>query len=168
MSQLTTPADLILTFDERTIRELVLDDGAHPQTVDLDTNPVLLRLLSVAETHVKSALKKGGRYTEQEFTDLPEESANFLKHIVCQFAMLDLISRRPRFDAERYAAHEKLSKTYLEALQNGDVILGTNEADVLAGRANVDGPTVIDVFNRNGMTTASKYFPTTRLPIGRQ
>ena len=164
---ITTPADLVERFDERTIRELTVDTGGDASAVNLLTSPKVLTAISSAEGEVRSALARGGRYTEADITNLQGVHRDYFRHIVCQFAMVHLLRRRPRFDAVSLDAYEKFYSQHLKQLQSGDALLGPSESDLNAGRATVDGPTITELTNQNWWRTRSGYFPHPVQPRGR-
>lgn len=163
----TTAADLIDRFDIRDIRELTVDDGSEASGVNVATDPKIRKAIESAEGEVRSALARGGRYTTLEINALTGVDLEFYKTIVCEFAMLRLLRRRPRFDAEALKSQETLRENYLKQLTSGDAILGGVQEDIEAGRASVDGPTISELNNQNFWRTRSSYFPAPVMPRGR-
>lgn len=164
-----TGSDLSDRFDERDIRELVVDDGSNANVVDISTNSRITVALDDARGEVVAALRKSGRYTDADLEALGGVNASYLKRIVCEIAFLHLLRRRPNFSPQALEAYEKARAGYLKDLQDGNSILSDSDDSITSGRASTDGPSLGE-WNTYNMAVdrargARGYFPPRR-PFG--
>lgn len=137
-----TGSDLAKRFDVRDIQELVVDDNSDASIVDITTDPIVSEMLDDARGEVVAALRRSGRYNDEDLAELENENAAYLKRIVCEIAMLHLLRRRPRFSPGTLDAYEKIRAGHLKDLQDGNSILSPSDAAEAAGRVSTDSPSI--------------------------
>jgi phage gp36-like protein len=164
---LVTGSDLLARKDERVIADLVSDSGSPVAGQAVLHHPRVITALEDAEGEVVGTLQALGRYTIESLQAIDGTAASFLKRIICEIAMINLITRRPDLKVEDLERHEKIREAWLERLQQGNLILATEDMDNSAARADVDGATLSEFHNLNLMRDRSRYFPTRVLPRGR-
>lgn len=163
--------DLIARFDERTIADLLSDDGAP--AVDLANNARLSVLLSEAEGLVNSAVQTGGTYTDEDMAALVTEGGSALEHlkgIVCQLCMVLLLRRRPEKYGTATEMLKDLNEQILDPLRQGKRILDLEGRSSSAATPSADQIQVADVTEFRGITTRTRnYYPNrgTSLPLSR-
>lgn len=153
--------------DARTIADLVSDSGSPVSEAVVVNNPKLLIALEDAEGEVVGNLQAFGRYTIESLAALTGSAQSFLKRVIAEIAMINLIVRRPDLSAEDLERHEKIRTQWLDRLQQGNMILATPDTDDTAARPSVDGATLGEFSNLNLMRDRSRYFPVRVLPKGR-
>lgn len=160
--------DLISRYDERTVRDLLSDDGTP--VGDLSGDSKLSANLQAASGRVEAACLVGQIYTAANLAALTGNTLELLKEIVCDLCMLRLVMRRPeKVSDEHIKVLRETTEEYLEQLRKGERLFDVT-ANVEAGLPTVDGPTAIDYQNLNLLPDRIKnYYPARarRLPIGR-
>lgn len=96
MASFATPAQLILQYDSRRVRELASDSGTPVAVADIATNEVLLHVLGRATEMVLAAARVGEEYTEEDLQELADSATSGyeLRGIVCDLAFGLLVMRR--------------------------------------------------------------------------
>jgi hypothetical protein len=112
-------------------------------------------------------LKAFGRYTIESLSLLTGSAQSFLKRVIAEIAMINLIVRRPDLSSEDLERHEKIRSQWLERLQQGNMILADENTDDSASRVSIDGATLGETANLNMVRDRSRYFPTRVYPNGR-
>ena len=160
--------DLITFADERTVKDLLSDDGNY--VGDASNDPKLLTILSTASGMVEAACGVSDLYTPDDLAKLSGNSLSLLKSLVCSLAIFLLISRRPeKYGTECRQAIREETEEYLDKLRKG-MRLFDDQSRRTAGVPNVDGPTAVDYQNLNSLPVrARNFFPSMaqRLPLGR-
>jgi hypothetical protein len=159
--------DLIARKDARTIADLCSDSGSPVSESAVPNHPKVLVAIEDAEGEVIGNLQAFGRYTAESLSLLTGSAKSFLKRIIAEIAMINLIVRRPDLSVEDLERHEKIRSQWLERLQQGNLILATEDTDDSASRVSVDGATLVELINLNMMRDRSRYFPIRGLPNGR-
>ncbi len=164
MAAYANSADMTARFDERTLKELVVDDNT-PET-NLATNVKMTAALADATGAIDAALLVGQMYDPDDLDALTDESLAYLKRITCEIALCYLVRRRP----------EKYGKASKEIKENVDAILdqfrsGVRVFDIdanrQAGLPTVDGLTVVQYQGLGLHRDISHMYPRRRLPVGR-
>jgi phage gp36-like protein len=167
MTAYATGSDLIARYDVDLIGDLATDDR---ETLDRDlvaSSGKVATALADASGEVEVAMMAGGRYTVEQLQNLPGNSSNHLKQIVCGLAMAALYRRRP--EAASREMIEDLTRDAREAiraLRRGENVFGI-AATIDATVPELTGPSAIDYEERNDVTTRmNRYFPqpATRIP----
>jgi phage gp36-like protein len=166
-----TSDDLAARFDQRVISDLASDAGEPVVDITTDTN--VSTALDDATGAFRAAVQVGGMYSDSDIDDLTGSSLALRKRIVCELAMIYLISRRPeKFgNAETYEAMRKGTEEYLDRLRKGERVFPAVTAAVEAGQASVDGPTAVVYERLNLLPDRTRnFYPSrgTRLPTNRQ
>jgi phage gp36-like protein len=169
MAAYATADDLVARYDERTIRDLLSDDGT-PVTERLTSHTRLTSLLEAASGRVEAASLNAKMYTAVQLAALTGNSLGLLKDIVCDLAMIRLIMRRPeKFSSEQIKDMREAAEGYLEQLRKGERLFAI-DANIDAGLPTIDGPTAVDYERLNLIPDRIRnYYPSRarRLPIGR-
>lgn len=168
-----TGSDLAKRFDVRDIQELVVDDNSDASIIDITTDAIVAEMLNDARGEVVAALRRSGRYNDEDLEALQDENAAYVKRIVCEIAMLHLLRRRPRFSPGLLEAYEKIRTGHLKDLQDGNSILSPSDEAEAAGRASTDAPSIGQWNTVNMAVDQARrgnrgYFPTRRPFNGRQ
>jgi len=164
---LITGADLVARKDARTIADLVSDSGSAVSESAVPNHPKVIVALEDAEGEVVGNLAAFGRYTVDALAALTGSAQSFLKRVIAEIAMINLIVRRPDLSAEDLERHEKIRSQWLERLQQGNMILANEDTDNSAARVSVDGATLGETASLNMVRDRSRYFPTRVYPNGR-
>jgi hypothetical protein len=95
-----TGSQLTLMYDERGVRQLIGDLNVA-STDSLDTNPVLLELISQAEAEILAAALTGERYSVDDLNGLitadpPVVGAAMLRRLTADLTYAYLVSRRAK------------------------------------------------------------------------
>lgn len=176
---LATAADLITRCDTQIIGDLITDDDPdtgerrRPSRDEILASDVVDTHLEDASALFQAAVKVGGRYTLLQLEGLTGSAASYVKRVVCDLAVALLFQRRPDKNTGEIAEqYQNRSDKHLKALRNGEEIIGlADNTDVNAGLLSVDGPTSIDLTNRNLIDERMhRYFPSgsQRLPLNRR
>src|SRR5579859_2315948 len=124
-----TSADLTARYDVRDVCQWVSDTTAPVSQGSLATNAVVTALLADASGMVEAALLAVDRYSATDLQNLITaggNSANFLKRLVCDLAIGQLIERRPYLDRDIPPAYLRALE-WLEDLRNGKRIFAFQE-----------------------------------------
>jgi len=169
MAAYATADDLTARYDERTIRDLLSDDGT-PVTERLTAHTRLTSLLEAASGRVEAASLNAKMYTAVQLAALTGNSLGLLKDIVCDLTMIRLIMRRPeKFSSEQIKDMRESAEMYLEQLRKGERLFAI-DANIDAGLPTIDGPTAVDYERLNLIPDRTRnYYPGRgrSLPIGR-
>jgi hypothetical protein len=167
---LVSGTDLLSRKDARVLGGLCSDNGNPVSETAVATHPKVITALEDAEGEVIGTLAALGRYSSDGLAAVTGAGASFLKRIICEIAMINLLGRRPDTSAEDIEKHEKIREAWLKRLQEGSIILAdpaTEDAQNEAARPSVDGAS-LGQFRALGLIRHhSNYFPTPRLPDGR-
>lgn len=135
-----TPAEFILRYDSRRVRELLSDTGTPVPLADLEDNETLLALLEDASHRLKMAVRQSNRYSidflwyiyngNPDYDDNPDPGSDedTRKHeiirIVADLAFGMLMARRGLAQKELFelAPMYKDALDMLEALKRGERI----------------------------------------------
>lgn len=162
-------SDMIAFADERTVKDLLSDDGNYAGDPTTDTK--LLALLQAASGAVEAAAGYSNLYDPDALAALVGNSQQLLKSLVCQLTMVLLVRRRPeKYGSEYWQAIRKEAEEYLDRLRKGERLFDDSTKRE-AGLPSVDGPTAVDYRNLNLIQSRTRnYFPSVgqRLPLGRQ
>ena len=164
---LISPQDLINRKDARDIADLVSDSGAPVAESAVLNHPKVHVALEDAEGEVISFLAAFGRYTLESLDALTGPTREFLKRVIAEIAIINLIVRRPSLNPEQFDAYEKIRTNWLKRLQSGEMMLATDDTSQDAARASIGGATLGEYSAMNLIRDRSKYFPARVLPDGR-
>jgi hypothetical protein len=168
MAALADSDDLIVFYDEQTIKDLLSDD--ETAVTDLSANAKLSALLLAASGQVEAACGVSDLYTPTQLAAFTGNAQSLLKQIVCTLCMVMIARRRPeKFGSEYWQAVRKEAEEYLDRLRKGERLFDS-EARREAGLPTIDGPTSVDYDNlRLIPSRVRNYFPAVghRLPVGR-
>jgi hypothetical protein len=164
---LITGTDLTARKDARTIADLISDSGSPVAETAVPNHPKVIVALEDAEGEVVGNLQAFGRYTIESLSLLTGSAQSFLKRVIAEIAMINLIVRRPDLSSEDLERHEKIRSQWLERLQQGNMILADENTDDSASRVSIDGATLGETANLNMVRDRSRYFPTRVYPNGR-
>lgn len=166
MTAYATGADLVLRYDIDMIRDLATDRETVTREQIVSETRVLTALAD-ASGEVEVALLAGGRYTVEQLSGLTGNSLNHLKQIVCGLAVAALFRRRPEAAEREYIESiTEDSRKAIQELRRGVNVFGLPEV-VNSTVQELTGPTVIDITNRNDLSSRmGRFFPesSTRLP----
>ncbi len=154
---LITGSDLTARKDARTIADLVSDSGSPISETAVANHPKVIVALEDAEGEVVGNLQAFGRYTVESLGLLTGSAQAFLKRVIAEIAMINLIVRRPDLSSEDLERHEKIRSQWLERLQQGNMILADENTDDSASRVSVDGATLGETANLNMVRDRSRY-----------
>jgi hypothetical protein len=167
-----TVDQLLLFYDERSIRQLLSDTGTAV-TGSLTANEIVLEMLKAASGWVEAAACTGQRYvinsSRNDLAALTGNSAKMLAKMVADLAMFDLWSRRPNLrGGEKPPTKMQMSLDFFEQLRLGERVFGILENHQAAALDSVV-ETRRDVEDRNGVVTeAERYFGTRNNRLGRR
>ncbi len=170
MTLRATATDLLSFYDERTIRELLVDSEV-PVTGDLTDNAKLLQLLQSASGRLEGACFVSENYTPEELAALTPNSLALAAEIISTLVMATLMRRRPeRYSAETIKAMVDGAEGYIQQLRNGERLFAITDSQTHeeAGKAKISWPTIEQINDRNAITRRTKHFypDTTRdLPL---
>lgn len=164
---LITGTDLTARKDARTIADLISDSGSPVAETAVSNHPKVIVALEDAEGEVVGNLQAFGRYTIASLSLLTGSAQSFLKRVIAEIAMINLIVRRPDLSSEDLERHEKIRSQWLERLQQGNMILADENTDDSASRVSIDGATLGETAELNMVRDRSRYFPTRVYPNGR-
>jgi hypothetical protein len=133
MASFADPADLIVAYDSRRVRELCSDTGTPIGTGDVATDPVLLVMLARATEMILSHARKGNRYSEEELQTLADSAtAGYdVTGLTCDLAFGYLVMRRGigMADVDRLSPQYRMGLQRLEQLANGEEIFARIDGD---------------------------------------
>lgn len=164
---LITGSDLTARKDARTIADLISDSGSPVAESAVPNHPKVIVALEDAEGEVVGNLQAFGRYTIASLSLLTGSAQSFLKRVIAEIAMINLIVRRPDLSSEDLERHERIRSQWLERLQQGNMILADENTDDSASRVSIDGATLGETADLNMVRDRSRYFPTRVYPNGR-
>lgn len=170
MTLRATAADLLSFYDERTIRELLVDSEVA-YNGDLAANPKLTQLLQSSSGRLEAACYVSGLYTPEELAALTANSQALAAEIISTLVMVTLMRRRPeRYPAETIKTMVDQAESYIRQLRNGERLFAITNSTTHeeAGKAKISWPTIQQIDDRNAITRRTKHFypDTTRdLPI---
>lgn len=164
---LVTGDDLTARKDIRVLADLCTDSGAPVAPSAVANHPKILTALEDAEGEAIGTLQAFGRYDETKLLALTGSAKAFLKRIIIELAMVNMISRRPNMEADDIEKHEKVRSLWLERLQQGAAIFADENTSDSASRPSVDGATLGELSKLNMLRERSRYFAARVLPEGR-
>lgn len=163
-----TISDLTTYYDERTIADLVSDNGVRPTS--LAGNAVLTASLASASGRVEAACTVANLYTPVQLATLTDNASAMLKQIVCRLAIVELMARRIEdWSSERLAKARQESEDYLDRIRKGERIFGilndTSHQD--AGLIALDAPSVVELdLERDIVSVCAPFYPVRRQRVG--
>jgi hypothetical protein len=173
---LATPADWVLAYNEKTLKDLCSDSGTP--IADLTTNPRVLRFLDIGAGHVIAACVVSGIYSTDDLEEIANTSGptqSLMKGLVCKLALIEAMEKNPeKFASESLAKIREQTEEYLDQLRNGKrlfVVPSNPTGNSDAGTPQCDGMTTMAILNRNGLPTRVRnYYPNAaqRQPRNRQ
>jgi len=166
MTAYATGDDLILRYDVDLVGDLATDNRRSLDREEIPSHAVVISALSEASGQVNSAMIVGGAYTPSQLSSLTGIDRDYLAGLVCDLAMLRLFMRRPEATPSYADDLRNRVAELLEALRRGRNIFNL-PATVDATILDVDGPTPVDLRDRNSLTERmGRYFPhpAARLP----
>lgn len=170
MTALATAADMLVRYDEPTIRDLLSDTATPASDDNLANNARLTAMLTAGSGHVLASALAGNNYTEEELLAMTGNGQAMLVDLVCTITFCKLMRRRPgRFKPEDIIGQEKAVQEWLDALRKGQRLFPI-AAHQTASNPTIDGPTAVEFQNLNLISTRTKnFYPhvASRLPIGR-
>lgn len=165
----STAADLLLYYDERTVRELLSDSG-QPAAGDLSADPRLAVLLKAASGRLEAACFVSENYSADELATMSENSRSLAAELCSTLVMAMLMRRRPtNYTVETIEAMTSGAEDYLQQLRNGARLFDVGN-HAKAGKPSVEFPTTAEIADLNSITQRTKNFypnPAARLPISR-
>ena len=164
---LITGADLVSRKDARIIADLCSDDGSPVSKQAVLNHPKVLDALEDAEGEVVGSLQAYGRYTTESLLLLEGSAATFLKRIIAEIAMINLITRRADLALDDLERHEKIRSLWLERLQQGSLVLADANRDDSSSRAEIDGASLGETYQLNMVRDRARYFPQRVYPQNR-
>jgi len=171
IAQFVAFEDLRDRYDVRTIAQLASDTGQSILIPELDTNTKIQAALSAGEGAILMAFRKGGRYSLSDLQSLTGSDLSYLKELITNLAMINLLKRRPKVDPKLFEYLQEFNKTHIEPIQNGDAIFATEDLDASleAARPSLCGVDYQDLKCMNLVTVRKpRYFTEPILPKGRR
>lgn len=167
--------DLIVRYDERTIRDLLSDTGTP--VADLAVDAKLKTLLREATGKVNAAIRVGNIYSAADIAELFAEAAanegssdegdegpavfavEYLKGIVCQIVMAMLLMRRPeKYKKAGIEAMQLIEENYLDPLRDGQRLLDMDGRASTGAVIKGDEITRADVHQTRPITNRTQHF----------
>ncbi len=154
---LATAAELIARCDTQIIGDLITDDDpdtGHRERPSRDAilaSDIVTVHLDDATALFLAAVKVGGRYSAAQLEGLTGSPASYVKRMVCDICVALLFQRRPDKGTSEIAEQfQAKADKHLKALKSGDEIIGLDDnSDAAAGVISTDGPTSLDLTDRN-------------------
>lgn len=144
-----TVAGFLLRCDQRTVADLVSDDGTPVDTSTLASNEKLIAALVDASGLVEGSAMHGGRYTPSDLAALTGVAAGRLFRLITEIAVRYLYERRP--DKGPAPEMSKLAEEDLKLLRSGESVFGTVET-FAAQSMDHEVETARRVEDRNGVS----------------
>lgn len=166
-----TVDELLLCYDERSVRQLLSDSGASV-VGSLSSNEILLFLLGVASGWIETAACTGQRYviesSRNDLDALTGNSRSLLAKMVADLAMFDLWTRRINAKAgEKPPVKVEEVHKFLEQLRLGERVFGILE-NQQAAALGAEAETASQVQDRHGVVIeADRFFGTRNNRLGR-
>lgn len=165
--------DLIARYDCEVVGQLATDDRTPLLRKDIPEHPGVETAIKSAIGEVRSRIRIGQRYTDEDLNTLDEYSQEHFRTVVCVVAMSRLFRRRPGVHAEMAKAIREESDDWLRRLASGEEIFSradnTEHLDYTV--PGLEGPTTRDIEQRNFMAArmAGRHLPSieSRQPRGR-
>lgn len=160
--------DLTNRVDAQLIADLVTDDDPDTglrQRIDvseLEDNSALSALLLDADGAIEVAMRVGKRYSVDQLDGLTGASLSHYKRIAATIVVALAFERRPeRGNGEIADKYREKADKYILDLQAGKNVFGlADESDTDAGLIDTDGPTSLDLLDRNLIDQRmGRYFP---------
>lgn len=161
---------MILRFDERTLKDLVLDDGTAE--TNLSGNLRMQTALQDASAEIDAACQVGKMYSQQDLAELvetPGTDRSLLRRICCELALVHLIEARPEKFKGQYKSLQERTEGYLDRFRNGTRVFNI-ESNKNAGVVHDDGFDHFEYSEQNWIPDRmSGFYPSRvqRLPLGR-
>lgn len=176
---LATATDLITRCDTQLVGDLITDDdpdtGLRKKLTrdEILASSVVDTLMDDAHALFLAAVRVGNRYTIAQIEGATGAAANYIKRIECDLWVQLGFQRRPdKANSEIAKQYEDRVDKHLKALRAGEEIIGLDDGtDADAGLMDTDGPTALDLTNRNLIDERMhRYFPSgsQRLPLDRR
>lgn len=150
-----TVANFLLRCDQRTVADLVSDDGTAVDTSTLATNDKLIAALVDASGLVEGSAMRGGKYSPSDLAALTGVAAGRLYRLITEIAVRYLYERRP--DKGPAPEMSKLALEELELLRKGESVFGTVET-FAAQSMDHEVETSRRVVDRDGTSFQSRRF----------
>lgn len=148
-------------YDIDWIGEMASDERTTLATADVPTHNAVLAALQGASGQVNSALIVGQKYTPEQLEGLTGIDAEYLADLVCNLAIIRLTRRRPEATPDNSLISDLREETaaQLDMLRKGQNVFNL-EDNVEATLLDIDGPTAVDLIQRNGLgVRMRRYFP---------
>lgn len=158
-----TPAQLILQYDSRRVRELASDSGSPVAEADIATNSVLLNALGRATEMILSACRVSEEYTEEELQALALDSDNLgvgyqLRGLCADLAFGLLVMRRGTgaADLDRLSPAFAAAQRTLQMIEDGSRIFARYGREIDAEpNADAGNPRTADLTQQTTTPTNS-------------
>ena len=171
MPTYATDEQLTQRYDERTIKDLLSDDGTTLTT--LTGNAKLTALLAEASGRINSAVRMGAQYTQTQLAALitqDDEDTALLVGLCCDITMALLLRRRPEKFKTAMGMLTEIDKNFLEPLRTGTHVFDIDVRGDAAAIAQGDEVNTADVIRTRPIThRAIGYYPSRpgNLPMSR-
>ncbi len=164
-----TGKQLTERYDIDWIGEMASDDRSTLAQAEVPQHPAVITALAGASGRVNSALIVGAKYTPDQLVGLEgTDDGEYLADLVCNLAIIKLCRRRPEATpVDMIGDLRDETETQLELLRKGANIFNL-EANVEATLVDTDGPTAVELIQRNGLGVRMRRFfpePAQRLPL---
>ena len=150
MAAFADNSDMLVSFDDRILGNLVRDNKIQATRQELETDPVLSKMLDRATGFIVSHSLRSQRYTREDLDNLTGEDRDFLVHVTCQIAFYYLWCRKPypsnRNDSVKVLFED--ARGVMEDIKTGQLIFPT-EGAVDAGIPKIDTVSVPEAERHN-------------------
>lgn len=157
MPAYATFTDLEHSLDTTILAQLC-GDGGQPMP---GPNPITTAALEFATGVVRSYIRVGNIYSEDEITALSAANDSLLKHLVVDLATEWLFQRRGAKMSPAIEQRVKQSYAFCEGLRDGKMLFGTTAANVTAGTPVVVAVPTSNLYWYNSASN-SGFFPRRR------
>lgn len=165
-----TASDMVARFDARTLCQLCSDNDTPIPEAMLSDNVRMVAALAGGAGEINSSVMIGDLYTADQLAELTGDDLAYLVQLNCDLALGRLFGARPlKFADETVERVMQSAREAIEMLRQGHRLFNIQEKKT-AGLISVDGPTVVDLQNNNGITERThNFYPHSgsRLPLGR-
>lgn len=158
---------MILRFDQRTLKDLVSDTG-EPET-DLSTNARMQTALQDASGAIDAACQVGKMYSPDDLADLTGSDRSLLRRICCELSLVYLIENRPEKFKGQYKDLMQRTEGYLDRFRKGVRVFNI-DSNKNAGVVDHTGLDRFEYAEQNWIPDRMNgYYPARvqRLPLGR-
>ena len=148
--------DMTARYDERTIGDLLSDDGTRVSPSVFPTNDKLNAALDATSGEIRAHLLRGQRYSQTDLDNLTGDDLEYLKDITCQGTFWRLYRRKPYQDKDQHNEARDQYKEILASLRRGDEVFAGVTDDIEAGRPKVDTVTRVQAQDWNLVADAMR------------